>query len=69
MVDMVTHGIDGLLSPPGDVTALRDNLERILGDVSLEDRIAQGARMKVRQFTASSVAERLEKIYQEVAPA
>lgn len=68
MVDMIIHEESGLLVPPGDKRALTASLERLLGDGVLRMRIGIGARERVRLFTASTVAEQLEAIYELVAP-
>ena len=68
MVDMIIHEESGLLVPPGDKRALTASLERLLGDNVLRMRIGIGARERARVFTASTVAEQLEAIYEHVAP-
>ncbi|MDE5446973.1 glycosyltransferase [Bradyrhizobium sp. CSA207] len=42
--DVVTDGINGLLVPPGDATALADALERVLTSRSLAASLTDGAR-------------------------
>ena len=42
--EMVTHGVSGLLSEPGDVAALAVNLGSVVQDGSLRDRLAAGAQ-------------------------
>lgn len=66
MVDMVTDGESGLLVPPGDASALMVAMERLLSDEQLRVSLAHGARKKVVDFTATSVAERLEAVYARV---
>lgn len=66
--DLVTDGDNGLLVPPGDDRALAAALVRLLDDAGLRARLGAGARERVRRFTASAVAERLETVYARVAP-
>jgi glycosyltransferase involved in cell wall biosynthesis len=66
MVDMVEDGVSGLLVAPGDSTALAAALHRLLADPPLRERLGVGGRERVRQFTASSVAARVENVYREV---
>lgn len=66
MVDMVTDGVDGMLSKPGDVARLAANMERVVLDPSLRERLGTAARVKVRQFTASSVTARVEEVYRSI---
>lgn len=69
MVDMVEDGVSGILVPPGDSRALAGAMRRLLADPELRERLGTAGRERVRQFTASAVAERIENVYQEVSPA
>ena len=42
--DVVTDGVNGLLVPPGDATALADALERVLTSKPLAATLTEGAR-------------------------
>jgi glycosyltransferase involved in cell wall biosynthesis len=68
IVDMIADGENGLLIPPGDEVMLSAAMDRLLKDASLRALLAAGAQESVRRFTASSVAERLEAVYERVAP-
>jgi glycosyltransferase involved in cell wall biosynthesis len=46
--DAVEERVTGLLVPPGDTTALRGAIERLLADADLRRRLGAGARQKVR---------------------
>jgi glycosyltransferase involved in cell wall biosynthesis len=46
--DLVVDGETGLLVPPGDVSALRSALERLLGDTELRRRLGAAGRERVR---------------------
>jgi glycosyltransferase involved in cell wall biosynthesis len=48
LLDLVVDGETGLLVPPGDVTALRAALERLLADPDLRRRLGAGARERAR---------------------
>jgi len=69
MVDMVEDGSSGILVPPGDSRALAEAMRRLLADPELRALLGKGGRERVRQFTASSVAARIETVYQEVSAA
>jgi glycosyltransferase involved in cell wall biosynthesis len=67
LVDLVLDGETGILTPPGDASALTDALARLLDDVSLRTRMGQHGRQRAEQmFSESAVVPRLEQIYREV---
>jgi glycosyltransferase involved in cell wall biosynthesis len=68
IVDLVDDGESGLLVPPGSDRELAAAMGRVLADAGLRARLGAGALEKVRAFTASAVAERLEAVYARVAP-
>lgn len=68
IVDMIADEENGLLVPPGDEYKLAVAIGRLLNDTDLRVRLAAGARERVREFTATTVAERLESVYARVAP-
>ena len=63
--DIVVDGETGLLTVPGDWRALREAIERLLGDPVLRERMGAMAKQRVVQFQARSVIPRIEEIYQE----
>ena len=66
IVDLVQDQVTGLLVPPDDVRALAGAMRRLIDDPGLNRRLGETGRQRVRDFTASSVARRLENIYQGV---
>jgi glycosyltransferase involved in cell wall biosynthesis len=44
LADAIADGETGLLVAPGDTTALRGAVERVLGDAALRDRLGAAAR-------------------------
>jgi len=64
--DLVVDGETGLLVPPGDVTALRAALERLLGDPGLRRRLGGAARGRVlAEFTWKRYADEVCRAYDE----
>ena len=62
--EVIRDGETGFLVPPGDVVALRERLEQVLGDQSLARRLGANARQDVlERFTWSKVAERCLDAY------
>jgi glycosyltransferase involved in cell wall biosynthesis len=63
--EVVADGETGFLTPPGDVAALRQRLEQLLGDPNLARRMGDNARALVlERFTWAKVAERCLEVYE-----
>jgi glycosyltransferase involved in cell wall biosynthesis len=58
--DLIVHGVNGLLVPPGDASALRDALARVLGDPGLARGLGAEARRTAEAFAWERVRPRLE---------
>ncbi len=60
--EIVDHGVNGLLVPPGDSDALADALERLVQDGALRESLGAAARRKVedRFDAAKNVGRRVE---------
>ena len=66
--DVVTDGINGLLVPPGDATALADALERVLTSTSLSAQLTDGAReTAANQLNWDHIADDLAACYRRIA--
>jgi len=64
--DWCAHGETGLLAPPGDIAALRDALDRLLGDELLAHRLGQAGRERaLREFRFDRLVDRLETFLQQ----
>ncbi len=61
---VVTHGIDGLLSPPADEQALAQMIVLMLRDPALRARLAAQARETVKQYSWKNVARRTLDLYE-----
>ena len=65
LVDLVEDGVTGLLVPPGDVSALRAAVERLLGDAALRARLGVAARDRAAErFSPTTAAEATLAAYQ-----
>ena len=66
LLDLVVDGKTGLLVPPGDITALRLALERLLGDPALRRRLGEAGRERARAELAWDVVlERTLEAYDD----
>jgi glycosyltransferase involved in cell wall biosynthesis len=65
--EAVVAGEDGLVVPPGNVSALAEALEQVLDDPVLAARLGARARSRVeREFTAARMAQQTAHVYQAV---
>ena len=63
---VLSHGVDGLLSPPKDVRTLYHALGSLMSDSDLRQRMGARGRSKVEELTWASIAQRTVDYYQEV---
>jgi glycosyltransferase involved in cell wall biosynthesis len=62
--DVITTGVEGILVPPGDITALTSAICSLLESAELRHRLAQNAHARFkREFSLESVMGRLESMY------
>jgi L-malate glycosyltransferase len=64
--EMVIHEKSGLLAPVGDERMLAGNIERIIADPELRQKLIQGATEVVQQFSKESTARKTLEIYHEI---
>ncbi|MFH1177890.1 MAG: glycosyltransferase [Acidobacteriota bacterium] len=65
LAEVVEDGVNGLLIPPGDATALALALGR-LADPALRERLARGARAAASRWSWDSYAAALERLVADV---
>lgn len=53
--DIVTNGVDGLLVPTGDLTAISDAIRQCLGDQALRNALAKNATTVTSKFSCDRV--------------
>jgi glycogen(starch) synthase len=63
IVDMVVDGVTGVLVPPGDVPALARGIDSVLSDPDRGRAFGAAGRDRAREFTVSTVVERIERMY------
>jgi glycosyltransferase involved in cell wall biosynthesis len=65
---IVEHGRTGLLSEPGDASALALNILRVLGDSELATQLAQNAFAESSRYCWESVREQWLSVYRGLVP-
>ena len=64
--EYLEHGVNGLLSPPGDPEALARNVCTLLANPDLRIQLARAARERISQFTWSRSTDLMEAFLQDV---
>ena len=63
--EVVTHDVNGLLTPPGDARALADAVQHLLADPALAKRLGDGGAENVRSSHSLEVwTRRFEEVFQ-----
>ena len=65
--EVIRDGIDGLLVEYKDARSLARSMIKLLSDVELREKMGEAGRERVRrEFTWSSVVDRIEEVYREL---
>jgi glycosyltransferase involved in cell wall biosynthesis len=62
--EIITHGVDGLLYPPGDVAALAQILLQLDAGPRLRAQLGGAAARRAQDFSPASVATRIMRAYE-----
>jgi glycosyltransferase involved in cell wall biosynthesis len=65
-LEIVTDGVDGLLTPPGDAGALAEALLRLAEDPGLAARLAEAGRARAADFVPEVAAAATRRVYDRV---
>jgi len=65
--NVATDGVDSLLAPVGDATALAKAIRRVLDDTALRAELVAGGRRRADELSMRHLAERYVDIYQAVS--
>lgn len=63
---IITHGIDGLLTPPDDTQQLADNLSRILTDAHLAHQLGIAGRARAERYGWSNIGCDILDVYRSL---
>ena len=67
--ELIDHGVDGWLCPPGDVAALADAACALLADPAAAARMGERAARKVREhLSLDRMVDRVEAVYRQLLP-
>jgi glycosyltransferase involved in cell wall biosynthesis len=61
--EIIDHGVDGILFPPGDVAALSKAVSMLAADTDLRKRMGAAAATKAERFGIDAYSERIDAIY------
>jgi len=64
--EVIDDGKNGILVPAGDVSAFMRAASELIIDDALRTRLAEGARVKAREFDAKRMIERTAEVYDTV---
>ena len=62
--ELISHGVEGILVPSGDVDAMVMWIQRLMEDESLREKLAKAAKEKAnKEFTIKKTVDKLLKLY------
>ena len=61
--EIITDGVNGLLVPVADETALAEAILRLLNEPSFATRLAQAGRKTVEDFAVAKITEEYERLF------
>jgi phosphatidylinositol alpha 1,6-mannosyltransferase len=64
--ELITSGVDGILTTPGDPHELATALRALKDDSALRARLASAGRVRSREFTPTRTVEQLLIVYEGI---
>lgn len=64
--EVIEDGKSGLLVPPGDIPGFVRAAEALISDDGLRQMLAEGARLRAREFDANRMIQRTAEVYNRV---
>lgn len=65
--ELLTHGVNGLVVPPGSTSALAAALSEVMGDVSLRARLGKEAGIRASHFQLADVGRRWTQLMEDLS--
>ncbi len=66
--EIVQDGINGLLVPAEDITALAEALNQVMGSSELRSRLGRAARQVTRRYDPDAIIDQWEEIITRIVP-
>jgi glycosyltransferase involved in cell wall biosynthesis len=66
--EVIEDGKSGILVPPGDVNAFTRAAAELITNDSFRAKLAEGAKLRAREFDAKTMIERTAEVYDRVVP-
>jgi glycosyltransferase involved in cell wall biosynthesis len=64
--EMISHGVNGMLVPPGDVSALANAMSRLMGDEQLRRSLSSHAAQVTQRYGLSQVNAMWRELFAEI---
>ena len=64
--EIITHHVDGLLTPPNDIAALAHAMTQLAEDPALRIRLGDAGRTRSQDFTAAALGVQVSTFYEHV---
>jgi len=63
--ELIRHGENGLLVPPGDVEGLTRAIQQVVDDASLRELLGRNARKSVMKYSLPNVLKQWDRVFEE----
>jgi glycosyltransferase involved in cell wall biosynthesis len=64
--DLVKHGVNGLLFPPGDEMKLAEHIEYLISNPGVAKQMGKVGRQMCRHFSLESMIRKLDRMYEDL---
>lgn len=64
--EIITDGVDGILYPPGDITALAHVLTRLQADPELRATLGRAGAQQAQNYSPTAIAQQITNVYESL---